>query len=434
LNINQIHVLLIEDNHEDARFIQETLLEVVTPIFTFNHVDRLNMALQALAWEQPDVVLLDLSLPDTQGLETFTQVQAIAPDSPILILTGIDDERLAISAMQLGAQDYLIKGSLEGDMLVRSIRYSIERLVDRTQQQTQVVQRILETVNVGILTLNASREIVVANPVAIEYLKLLTPTRIGETLTKLGDSPIDEMLRPQTDPLPYEIVLEGEEEKVFEVHVSSFPLGQDEEGWTLLLRDVTEVRQIQVLTEEQDRQAAVGQLASGIAHDFNNISGSIILYCEMLMNKPEIKGIDRERLATIMHQAQRAAALTRQILDFSSTGLIEPHRMDLVPFMDQISKLLRRTLPESIRLSLLQKEQFHVVDADPVRLQQVFLNLAVNARDAMPKGGELRIELENIYLQQEKPHGTGMLGSGNWVRITFSDTSLLQRIQAMVPG
>lgn len=430
MNTKPIHVLLVEDNKEDARFIQETLLGVVTPIFTFTQVDKLNLALQHLAWEKCDVVLLDLSLADAQGLETFIQAQAVAPDSPILILTGLEDEQFAISAMQQGAQDYLIKGSMETDMLVRAIRYSIERkkgeverkrLIERTQQQSQVVQRILDTMNVGILTLNANREIVIANPVAVEFLELLTPTRVGEILKRVGDTPIEELLRPQNDPLPHEITLEGDDEGVFEVHVNSIPLGHEEEGWTLLIHDVTEVRQIQVLTEEQDRQAAMGQLASGIAHDFNNIAGSIILYCEMLLNKPEIKGKDRERLATIMHQAQRAAGLTRQILDFSSTGLLEPRRMDLVPFMDQVSKLLRRTLPESIRLSLVQKDQFHVVNADPVRLQQVFLNLAVNARDAMPQGGELRIELENIYLQQERPHGTGMLTSGNWVKISIGD-------------
>lgn len=96
MNTKPIHVLLIEDNKEDARFIQETLLGVVTPIFTFTQVDKLNLALQHLAWEKCDVVLLDLSLADAQGLETFIQAQAVAPDSPILILTGLEDEQLSL--------------------------------------------------------------------------------------------------------------------------------------------------------------------------------------------------------------------------------------------------------------------------------------------------------------------------------------------------
>jgi CheY-like chemotaxis protein len=179
-----------------------------------------------------------------------------------------------------------------------------------------------------------------------------------------------------------------------------------------------------VQSQEQERQAAVGQLASGIAHDFNNIVGSIILYCEMLMKETNLVGKDRERLATILHQAQRAAGLTRQILDFSRTGLIEPHRVDLARFMEHLAKLLTRTLPENIRLSLLQQDATHIANVDPVRLQQVLMNLAVNARDAMPDGGELMIELKNVsFSEREIPPVSGM-GLGDWVRISVTDTGV----------
>lgn len=433
MSTQKIHVLLIEDNASDAQFLQEALLGIVSPIFTFSHVERLNLALQHLAWEEYDVVLLDFTLPDAQGLETFIQVHAVAPDTPILVMTGVDDEAMAVKAMQRGAQDYLIKGKLDTDLLLRSIRYAIERkraeverqeILKNSQHQNDLVTQILDNVNEGILTLNAQKEIVLANPAAQEYLPILCEVGEGEQLISLGGRPLEDFLQEADTSLPHEIVVDGEDRRIFELYASSSPLGKAEEGYTLLIRDTTVLRQVQVQSQEQERQAAVGQLASGIAHDFNNIVGSIILYCEMLMNETDLVGKDRERLATILHQAQRAAGLTRQILDFSRTGLIEPHRVDLARFMEHVAKLLTRTLPESIRLSLLQKDDRHVANVDPVRMQQVLMNLAVNARDAMPEGGDLLIELANITLSEDDIAPSPEMAPGEWVRISIVDTGV----------
>jgi DNA-binding NtrC family response regulator len=140
LSTQKIHVLLIEDNISDAKFLKDSLLGIVSPIFTFSHVERLNLGLQHLAWEQFDVVLLDLTLPDAQGLDTFIQVNAVAPDTPILIMTSIDDEALAVKAMQSGAQDYLIKGKVDTDLMLRSIRYAIERKGAEVERQELLIR------------------------------------------------------------------------------------------------------------------------------------------------------------------------------------------------------------------------------------------------------------------------------------------------------
>jgi two-component system cell cycle sensor histidine kinase/response regulator CckA len=431
LNEEKIKVLLIEDNPGDARLLKEAFARAYSPIFEITHVDSLNAGLQHLAWEDFNVVFLDLSLPDATGIETLLQVQAVAPNRPILVLTGIDDEELAVNAMQKGAQDYLVKGKVDKDLLIRATRYAIERkrteverqrLVRRAQTQSLLVRRILDTVKEGILTLNEQSEVVMANPAGHLYLARLGGVRVGDKLTRLGNRDLSELLDPEERVLPQEVVLEGENKQVFEVHINPSPLGQEEDGCTLLIRDVTEARQIQVRAQKQERQAAVGQLASGIAHDFNNILGSILLYTEILMESPNLGEKDKERLKTIMNQSQRAAALTRQILDFSRSGLIEPYRIDLVPFLEQVAKLLGRTLPENIRLFLVRKENQYVVNADPGRLQQVIMNLAVNSRDAMPEGGELRIKLETFRVDGENPSTIPDMPEGEWVRMTVSDS------------
>jgi signal transduction histidine kinase len=433
LNEENIRVLLIEDSLNDAQLLQDLLSRVFSPVFEITHVDSLNDGLQHLAWEDFDVVFLDLSLPDGSGVEILLQVQAVAPNRPILVMTGVDDEDIAVKAMQKGAQDYLVKGKVDQEVLVRAIRYSIERkkteverqrLVRRAQTQSLLVRRILDTVKEGILTLNAKHEVVMANPAGHLYLARLGGIRVGDELTRLGDRPISELLDPSDKVLPFEVVLEGENKQVFEVHVNPSPLGQKEDGCTLLIRDVTDARQIQLRAQKQERQAAVGQLASGIAHDFNNILGSILLYTEILIESPNMGEKDKERLSTIMEQSQRAAALTRQILDFSRSGLIEPHRIDLVPFLEQVAKLLGRTLPENIRLFLIRDENQFIVNADPVRLQQVLMNLAVNSRDALPEGGELRIKLESLHINENNAPSTPELPEGDWVLITVSDNGI----------
>ncbi len=122
-----IKILLVEDNPGDVRLLQEFLWDVTTAQFQLTPVERLEQTLKLLNQESFDVILLDLSLPDSQGLETFITLHHQAPAIPIIVLTGLDDENLALRAMQQGAQDYLVKGQVSGDLLVRCMRYAIER-------------------------------------------------------------------------------------------------------------------------------------------------------------------------------------------------------------------------------------------------------------------------------------------------------------------
>ena len=122
-----IRVLLIEDNPGDARLLEESLRETGGADFEITHARCLSRGLEELANSEIDVVLLDLSLPDGQGLGTVEQAIEAAPDAPIIVMTGLDDETLGVQAVRAGAQDYLVKGQMEGPWLVRSIRYAIER-------------------------------------------------------------------------------------------------------------------------------------------------------------------------------------------------------------------------------------------------------------------------------------------------------------------
>lgn len=148
-------VLLIEDNREDTLLIQEMLGEAMEGVFDLKEADRLQAGLKLLAEDEIDVVLLDLSLPDSKGLDTFFRVHAQAKDMPIVVMTVLDDEEMAVKAVHEGAQDYLVKRRVDGHLLARSIRYAIERqrmLVELQQEREKLkdsldkLQRVMEEI------------------------------------------------------------------------------------------------------------------------------------------------------------------------------------------------------------------------------------------------------------------------------------------------
>jgi PAS domain S-box-containing protein len=299
-----------------------------------------------------------------------------------------------------------------------------ERLVllGTIQEQAHLLQRILDTVREGIFTLDSERRILVANPSARSYLTRVAGVGPGEILNQLGGRSFEEFLLPREDGLPHEIEINGKEPRVFEIYPNPVEVDSEKAGWTILVREVTEVRQVQRRVQEQIRRGAVGQLAAGIAHDFNNIVAAIILYSEMVLGLPGLPAKGRQRMNTIIDQAHRAASLTRQILDFSRRGILEPHPMDLIPFMKEMVKLLERTLPENIRIRFNYEDDHYVVNTDPARIQQVFTNLAVNARDAMPSGGALTFTMAVVNLEEGDPPPLHDMPSGQWVQISVSDT------------
>ena len=123
----RLRILLVEDNPGDARLLRELLREAPSLRFELMQVDRLSDARRRMEQEGGDVILLDLSLPDAHGLETVTGMLEVAGDAPIIVLTGLDDETTALKAVQAGAQDYLVKGNVDGALLGRAIRYAVER-------------------------------------------------------------------------------------------------------------------------------------------------------------------------------------------------------------------------------------------------------------------------------------------------------------------
>jgi signal transduction histidine kinase/putative methionine-R-sulfoxide reductase with GAF domain len=306
----------------------------------------------------------------------------------------------------------------------RQLGGAVERiaLLERIQENAQQVQHIIDTVPEGVILLDEKRRVVLANPVAQTYLINLAGFTSGEILTHLGQKPMENLLRPEFQNLWYELEVSGPPRQVFEIGAQPLEKGDNPGGWVVVIREVTEERETQTRIQMQERLATVGQLAAGIAHDFNNILAAIVVYADLLRRDPNLMAGSQERLTIIQQQVQRAASLIRQILDFSRRSVMEQSLLDLLPFVKELDKLLRRVLPETIQIELTYQPGVYLVNADPSRLQQVFMNLAVNARDASSNGGTLKFELDQLQLEEGDSPPCPDIPPGSWNRITVKDT------------
>ncbi|MBL8798055.1 MAG: response regulator [Planctomycetia bacterium] len=189
-----------------------------------------------------------------------------------------------------------------------------------------------------------------------------------------------------------------------------------------VVNDVTERRRLEDQLRQAQKMEAVGRLAGGVAHDFNNLLTIISGYSEVLLGLPNLGDRMRESVKAISEAGARAAALTRQLLGFSRQTMLQPQVLDVNAVVAETSKLLRRLIGEDILFATVLDPRLSRVKVDPTQLDQVLMNLAVNARDAMPKGGKLTIETSNVLLSDDYVRTHPDCKAGQHVMLAMTDT------------
>lgn len=296
------------------------------------------------------------------------------------------------------------------------------QLFEEIEMQARQLTQIMETVPQGLILIISTGRVLLANPMGARDLTILAGAAVGDTVTHLGDQPLDALLAiPPTG--PWNEVHAGA--RIFEIIARPVSGAGAPTQWVIVVDDVTRARQHQAQIQLQERLAMVGQLAAGIAHDFNNILNIILLHAEMAALSTNLPLSERQRMDVIVDQAQNATNLIRQILDFGRQAQLERHTIDLAALLQDQVNLLRRTLPGSIAIQL---EQSAVspgaiqVNADPTRLRQVIINLALNARDAMPEGGTITFALTTFPLAPDQNPPVPGMAPGAWASLTVTDT------------
>jgi two-component system, cell cycle sensor histidine kinase and response regulator CckA len=551
-----IRVLLVEDNPGDARLIREYLIDAGSGGFKMEAVRTLAAALEKLSRPGIDVVLLDLGLPDSAGIETLKAVRSHAPDPlAVVVITGLDDEEIAVQAVQAGAQDYLVKGEISGVLLARALRYAVERkrAEEALRQSEERFRSLFEQAADIILLLEITPEgipvIRQANSATVRLLGYGQDELIGRPVSCIDAAPdvskavgerrrnvlsgigkifearhrckdgtvrdfecsVTEMqigsktfaisverditerkrtegrlqlMADMLDAAPTSVMVHDADghilygnSKAFELHGYS-----SEEFLRLNLRDLlpadaqtllsTRIRQIQetghapfevshlrkdgsafplhvhartaewegkpvILSvqtdlterthlEDQLRQAmkmeVVGRLAGGVAHDFNNILMVISGYAQLILEEISSDNPIRPQIEEIRKAGDRAAALTRQLLILSRKNVIHPHDLVINDTVVGIAKMLRRVIGEDVELETRLAPDLRHILADPSQIEQILLNLATNARDAMPDGGRLIIETADIDLDDAYARLHVEARTGRHVMLAITDT------------
>ncbi|MGP0074411.1 MAG: response regulator [Bryobacteraceae bacterium] len=421
MNLDGIRVLLVEDNPGDARLFTELVRDAGAGQWKLVQVGRLSAALDRLRREPFDVILLDLSLPDAEGLETLIRAHAEAPKIPIVVLTGHDDEALAVRAVRAGAQDYLVKGRLDGDLLVRSIRYASERgrtieaLERREEHYRSLIENSMDLIS--ILNLDGT----------IRYVSPSHERMLGYPLDELVGRNVLSFIHPQDKARVQTALVDGNNGRPVECRVrhadgswrmlESFSRDLSHvagvNGMVVNARDITERKHLEEQLHHSQRLEAVGRLAGGVAHDFNNLLMVITGYSHMLLDAMHPSDPARQDLEQVVKASERATDLTRQLLAFSRRQGVRASLVNLNGLVQEMERMLRRVLGEEIELIVRLAPGLKTVRADPGQIEQVILNMVVNARDAMSSGGQLLIETWN----SSDAHR-------NTVTISISDTGI----------
>ena len=387
-----------------------------------------------------DVALLDVRLPDVGGIELLTLLRETHPNTMVIMVTAYASVETARQALNEGASAYITKPLDMNEVLAR-VREALEkqhlvaenrRLYQEARDQAQQVQQIIHTVPDGIALLDTDLRIQMLNPVGRGYLEALAGARQGEVLTRLGGLPLAELLSPAAVGAWHTLEVEGPPSQVFEL--TARPVGGETErgDWVLVLRDVTVERQIEQQTRQQDRLAAIGKLAGGVAHDFNNLLTTIQGFSELALEAlasddpqdwppgPHL----RADLGEVLQATNRAGGLTLQLLAFSRRQVLQLRVLDLNALIADLEKMLRRLLGEDIELVTFPAPELGQVKADHGQIDQVVINLAVNAQDAMPNGGRLTLETADVELDEAYAQGHLGVEPGPYVMLAVSDTGV----------
>lgn len=600
-----MHVLLIEDNEDDAVLIRDALSEQTGETFTVDWADRLETGLARLASARADAVLVDLSLPDNQGLEIVDEVRKQRHDAPVVVLTGLDDEAVAERALRRGAQDYLVKGRLTADGLRRAIRYAVgrnhvEQALRKSEERFQLACRATRDaiwdwdIETDILTWNDTYQVVFGHGPSHKENRLRTWSErihpeeraaVMENLDMVLHSPenlwtaeyrfrrtdgtyahtlnrgyvvrdgngsprrmigtmIDITDRRQADrqraaqlavtialdeslslgeamPTILRVICElndwafgslwlvDSHQKILRadatwhspsIHADDLTavyrslsvrpgIGLAGRTWTagmpLIMADIAQdatfptayVAQhaglrgacafpihrrqditgvlefytrdalrpddghLQMLSElgekisaflhrkdlerqlgQAQKMEALGRMAGGIAHDFNNLLTVINSWSELLLGDSASEEKMRRGLTQIKEAGDKAAGLTRQLLAFTRHQVVEKQIMNLNERVMSIVELMQRVIGEDIDLAVSLDPQLGRVKADIGQIEQVVMNLVVNARDAMPHGGRLELETRTVHIDQPDNSCHDELRAGSYAVLTVRDS------------
>ncbi|GEM_PF-1743207 len=437
-------ILLVEDNRADAELLAEALTKEYTTPFELKRAERLSSGLEYLAAGGIDLVLLDLHLPDSQGIQTLIKTRAQAPKVPIVVLTASDDDVLAVQALQKGAQDYLVKGYIQvyRNLLGRSMRYAVER--KRTEEELRGAHaqnaELLASITSILIRINTDGVVTYWNAVAERTFGVRAADMLGRPFSESGIrwdvSPVLKSLnasdlrgdRIDVDDVPFTRA-SGEEGFLGIAIIPMKGDGGSRTGFLLFGADITDRKHAEaerLRLQEQLGQAqkmeTFGRFAGGIAHDFQNFLQIILGFAWLIRSRYRENHELISDLQEIVHAAESASGMVRQLLAFSRRQALQLQLIDLNETVRGMGRLLQQFVGEAIHIEISLAPTPLMVKVDPTSFEQILMNLSGNARDSMAKGGTLTFRTERTEVDEAFLNTRSWAKAGDYVRLSVKDT------------
>lgn len=313
----------------------------------------------------------------------------------------------------------------------RSVVHDLSRereLESALQVSEQYFQRFFEEAPASILMLDGQGRVEQANPafqhllVGADWAQARFVDLVQPEDRTAAEAHLQLVMNDGRAGPPLTVRLVGEKQRSVTVYASRREDRGRAIGMILHLIDATEQKRLEAQFAQSQKMQAVGLLAGGIAHDFNNLLTAMIGFCDLLLLRHKAGDQSFADIMQIKQNANRAANLVRQLLAFSRQQTLQPRVLDVTDVLAELSHLIRRLIGENIELAMEHGRDLASVRADAGQLEQVIINLAVNARDAMPSGGRLLIRTRNMTTTEPLSRGVEVMPPGNYVLIEIADT------------
>src|SRR5256884_2282610 len=427
-----LRILHLEDNPTDAEFLQ-VMLERQGIDCAIKRVETREAFQGALEREQFDLIISDFNLPSFDGLSALNIARQHRPELPFVFVSGTIGEEAAVESLKRGATDYVLKDRMS--RLAVSVKRAVQEAqarAERRQAEEKIREQaaLLDKAHDAICVTNMEQQILYWNKGAERLYGWANQEALGQNVIDLlfqGGS---------TRPLEALKELIRQDEWQGELHKVRKDGRQIivESRWTLLREemdqpnsilvidtDITEKKRMEAELLRTQRMESIGALAGGIAHDLNNVLAPILMVADLI--RDELASEDsRMMLDTAKASAQRGDEMVKQILSFARGVSGELKVLQVKHVVNEMVKLVRDTFPRSIHIESNVTGKLYPINGDATQLHQVLLNLCVNARDAMPKGGTLLIEAGNAVLENKRNAMLPEPVSGKFVALSVADT------------
>jgi PAS domain S-box-containing protein len=403
-----LHVLLVEDDRDDAFIVRRWLEKAPTLTCELTWKDTYDEGRTALCSERFDAALVDYRLGRRTGLDLLEEADERGVRTPLILLTGQGNPDVDHQAMQAGASDYLTKAELDASLLERALRYARERAHSEREIRRQAA--LLDEAQDAICTYDLDGNVTYWNKGA----RRMTGYAEEEVGNVCEGGRLYETDRETVERAWQTVLEEGEWTGEIEQTTKNDDVLIVKSRWTrvedaddapagvlVLNTDITEKKRLEQQALRSQRMESIGRLVGGIAHDLGNLLVPIQLGVSVLRERyPEDEGAERS-LRMIEKSAERGSDMVERVLSFAQGTGGERRPLDLGDLVEEVENLVEESFPESIAFESVLHENLPPVRGDATQLQQVLVNLSVNARDAMPEGGHLLLEAWPVEVEED---------------------------------